>query len=706
MKRIRVGFMIVTITVALLAMTHSVGVEPAGPASGIFPTPQHFVGSGTSGTLSVNNIKAIRIPPECHDAVGALDLVNARLAELKLNALRADETAGLTLEAGYVHAGIVPNAALEERLAALPKPYAEGYRLLVDKGAAYILGADVAGLYHGMISLSQLVDEKGQIPCVSVSDWPDLPLRGTYMAGSAGLKERILQCAALKMNFMMFECGEFFDMANPTIRARWEEAFALCRKHFIEPVPELQSFGWGQFVLAAHPGAAEGVFVDKARFEVKDNVIQAPDPPLAPAADIKNAGFEDADSGPVPGWSVDGRGEGITIERNGAHSGQGCLAMTRTEKGLIRVWQTVAVLPNHRYQVSCFAKVKEVTTGSAYIEVYGLNPDGSLGDWMSHPAVLQGTQDWQRSTLDFESGTYERVQIYVRLQDGVGTAWFDDVTLTGTAAINPLTNVLLTPSAPLVVQDESGATTYEEGKDYRLTPGETAFPFEHGTPTRIELVPNGRIKNGSVVLLSFQQAPQGSITCCPSEPLYQEFMRKTIHTVVECLKPKYLHIGHDEPRVLNRDRRCTARNMSNSELFVDDIKRMLAYAREASPSIRLMMWSDAVNPYHNGPSLNMNDAAAMIPRDIIQCPWWYAYPDGAKRIENSVKFFLELGFDITGSPWFDGQNVMQWADTLRGAHLTNSHVLGLIYTSWSDTTQDPWQSLITAAQYSWHQPEK
>ena len=271
----------------------------------------------------------------------------------------------------------------------------------------------------------------------------------------------------------------------------------------------------------------------------------------------------------------------------------------------------------------------------------------------------------------------------------------------GIPGLNPLSNVLITRSAPVMVQDESGGTTYEEGKDYRLVAAPVAFPFEVGAPLRIEIPSGSRLKDASAVLLSYHQAPPGGITCCPSEPLYQEFMRKTIRNVIQCLKPKYLHIGHDEPRVLNRDRRCTDRKLSNSELFADDVKRMQAFAREADPAIRLMMWSDAVNPHHNGPSLQMNDAAALLPRDIIQCLWWYDWPDKDNRIENSMKFFLGLGFDVTGSPWFSHRNVHQWADTLHKHRQSNPHVLGEIYTSWADTAVDPWQALPTAAQYMW-----
>jgi hypothetical protein len=655
--------------------------------------------SAAPAWLELKAIKAITAPQDCRDVAGGIDQLNARLRELKRPPL--DLRPGISPEPGFIHLGLTPNAELESHLAGLPAPPAEGYRLVVERDAVIIVGSDLPGLYHGLMTLRQLVDAQGRIARVAVSDWPDLPLRGTYLAGNAGLEDRIRHCAALKLNLILFECGDFFALEDAATRLRWEKTFAFCRRHFVEPVPELQSLGWGQFVLASHPGAAEAIYIDKRRFDVKDGAVQSPDPPLAPSVAIANAGFEDPPGNPVAGWNVDRDGEGMACEQTGAHAGRRCLRVTRTEKGTTRAWQPVTILPQRRYEISCFLKTKGVTEGSAYLELYGLNPDGSLGNWLCQAATLRGDQEWQRTAAAFESAGYTRAQIYVRLQDAVGTAWFDDVAVVGLPALNPLANVLITPSAPVIVQDESGRTTYAEGKDYRLVAPPVSFPFDLGAPLRIQIPSGSGIKEGSAVLLSYHQAPPGSITCCPSEPQYQAFMRQTIRNVIESLKPKYLHIGHDEPRVLNRDHRCTARKLSNGELFADDIKRMRAFARELDPAIRLMMWSDAVNPYHNGPSLNLNAAAALLPKDIIQCLWWYDWPDKDNRIENSTRFFLELGFDVTGSPWFDHRNVHQWAITLHQHRQSNPHVLGEIYTSWADAPVNPWQALPTAAQYMW-----
>lgn len=672
----------------------------------IVPSPRHiaWVNPAAPGWTELSELKTITAPANCGGAVSGIEQLAARVRELNIDTAAIptlDLHSASSMDPGAIHLGVAPDPALEARLAALPVPPAEGYRLVVEEHAVAILGSDPAGLYHGLMTLRQLLDARGRIARVAISDWPGLPLRGTYMGGSAGLESRILQCAALKLNLMLFESSDFFDLEDAAKRTRWQEAFALCRKHFIEPVPELQSFGWGQYVLTAHPAAAEGVYIDKQRFEIKNGAVESPDPPLAPAAPLGNAGFDDGDAAVITGWATDRPGDAAVIDRDGAHTGTGCLRLTRKEQGTVRVWQNVTVIPQHRYELSGFLRAKGIAHGTAYIEAYGLDTDGHLGDWLAHSPAVQGDSEWQRSAAAFDSGPYTRLQIYVRIQDAEGTVWFDDLAVTGTAGMNRLGNVLISPATPLLVQDEPATTTYEEGKDYRLLAAPVAFPYEVSAPLRIEIIPGGRLANSTAVWLSYHQAPQGSMTCCPSEPLYQEAMRAAIHTVVQCLKPAYIHIGHDEPRVLNRDRRCTGRHLSNSELFVDDIKRMRDFAHEADPAIRLMMWADAVNPYHNGPALNMNDAAALIPKDIIQCLWWYDWPDTENRIANSMKFFLDQGFEVTGSPWFNHRNVHQWAGALHKDRENNPHVLGEIYTSWSDTSEDPWQALATAAQYSW-----
>jgi hypothetical protein len=179
-------------------------------------------------------------------------------------------------------------------------------------------------------------------------------------------------------------------------------------------------------------------------------------------------------------------------------------------------------------------------------------------------------------------------------------------------------------------------------------------------------------------------------------------MRTAVQRVVTQLKPRYLHIGHDEPRAINRDGRCRARGLTNSQVFVDDVRRLREYVQEVDPAVRLMMWDDAVNPFQNAPALDMVGAAEDLPRDVIVCLWWYDLRDTDAQIARTTDYFLDLGFEVTGSPWFEPENARDWASALYGTGQRRAGALGLFYTSWAHPSRDPWGALETTADLAWH----
>jgi len=690
---------------AMVLVGSVAGAQQETPLPKVIPAPRHMQwAAGAPAWLEMSGLDAYVLSASCRGIEGGIEQVDARLRTLSLAPLPVRTQSNITAASasGGVFLTVQPDDACEAMVSDLPEPGAEGYRLLVTPDAVFIVGKDLPGLYYGLVTLSRLIEKQGRIPRVAISDWPDMRLRGTYIGGSSDWPNRIRGFASLKLNLVQFESSEFYLLDDPEVRSRWQDIFALCRRHFIEPVPELQSLGWGHFILRQEPRAAEGVYIEKQPFQVADGRVQSPDPPIAPALEIANPGFEQADGDVVAGWTQEQPGKGTLADREGAHAGQGCVRIACAERTVMRVWQDVDCLPDRRYEVSCFMKTQDIAGGTAYIEVYGLQPSRDLGELIGREAPkLGGTTDWTRAATAFDTAGYARLRIYVRIQDATGTAWFDDVAIAGVPSPNPLANVLVTEVSPVVVQDETGNVTYEEGKDYALRVPQIEYPYESGDPLGIEVLPEGRIADGDTVLLSYNHAPGGSITCCPSEPLYQAFMRKAVHNTVSCLKPKYLHIGHDEPRVMNRDKRCTDRGLSSAEIFVDDIKKMRAYAREVDPNIRVMMWDDAVNPYQNAPAFGMEKAAESIPKDIVMCIWWYSESNVEKQIEASTKYFLDLGFDITGSPWFNPNNAYRWAETLYRHGKGNPHVLGDLYTSWAHPSADPWGALATTAEYAW-----
>ncbi len=665
------------------------------PLPTIIPTPQEMTWKyDEPRTVDLGEITGFYKFDVVAALSGGIDQVNARLRSLALAPFPVVDNGNVTLR-------LVKSSDRRE-----------GYLLDISTTGIVISGTDLSGLYYGLVTLSRLIGKEGRIPCVVVKDWPDMNLRGTYIAGYEDIERRIMEFAALKYNLVLFEDSELYLLDNPVIRKRWQDIFSMCRKHFIDPVPELQSLGWGQHVLRIDSRTVEGVLIENLPLKALGGAIVAPEPPVARPITIANPGFEQNEGNLATGWQQEKPGEYTTVVQDGAQSGKGCLRITILEEGTARCWQDLPCEPNHWYELSYGLKTENVKTGMAYAEVYALKGRADevktipvpkeLGVFFGRGPDLAGTKDWTPLLMRFGSGDNHGVRVYLRLQEGTGTAWFDNISLRGIKPPHPLDNVIVTEAAPFTLKSENGKTVYEAGKDYKLAGQNPPYPFGIGATLSIEVLSGSRIQEGACVLASFHQAPIESITCCPSEPHYQEVMHRAINHVVTYLKPNYIHIGHDEPRVINRDGRCKGRGLTDAEVFADDVKRMHAYAKEADPNVRLMMWNDALDPYHGDSGYrHLVDAAKELPRDIVINVWWYDWPDVVGHLDKSTKHFLDLGFEVTGSPWFRRKNAYDWTQTLYKYGKNDPKVLGSLYTSWAHPSEDPWGALDVTAEYSW-----
>ena len=58
----------------------------------------------------------------------------------------------------------------------------QGYRLTLGEGQISIYGADAAGVFYGICTLRQLLQQHGaELPLLDVADWPDYPARGIML---------------------------------------------------------------------------------------------------------------------------------------------------------------------------------------------------------------------------------------------------------------------------------------------------------------------------------------------------------------------------------------------------------------------------------------------------------------------------------------------------------------------------------------------
>jgi len=718
----------------------------------------------------------------------------------------------------------------------------EGYVLRIARGRAWVIGRDGRGALYGTETLMQLLKAGPEVPALDIRDFPDTPLRMSYVGGGGklgeGLKRIVRLAVHYKLNMLVFENDAFYHLQDAKVAENVSEVFDYCRSMGIEPVPELQSFGWSQCILPIDPVCVEAELREEQPFVVAEDGFATHNPradrlrnarkrvPLG----LANADFEACDGDSVTGWQQDDVGLTIFVEQGPSggkvlritreasgmsriwqtvpcevnrtyaldvdmktdaaeglaaffevyagnkyltayrhidkttdwerrrlvfHSGEGrsltiylriqtgtgtawfdnvscaalpmvefdnggfeksagdalegweqdgpgrttfvedrraggkCLRITRETPGAGRAWQTIYCEPDRDYVLEVDMKTEAGEGFRAYFEVYG----GSVV-LAAAPAVT-ATTGWQRRTLHFFSGTRTVLTAYVRIQDGVGSAWFDNVVCKDAPA--PMINVVRTDEMPVVVKSAQGDVVYEQGRDYEIIPGELKYPFKADVePTRIRIKPAGRLKAGDELRVSYHWAPPKSITYCPSEPRTQAIMKKAVQQTIRLLKPRFVHIGHDEPRVVNRDARCRRRKMKKHELFADDVRRIHGYANEADPEVRLMMWNDALT-LNIREEFTLEEGTRDIPKDIVICAWQYGAAE-AGYLHALMKSFTDLGYQVTGSPWCDATNTRAWGGAVKQLRSqAGDKCLGIFLTTWAGR----WDMLVPCSDLMW-----
>ena len=139
-------------------------------------------------------------------------------------------------------------------------PQAEGYQLVIREGRILIRGADAAGVFYGVCTLRQLLQQhQGTLPAMRINDSPDFPARGIMLDISrdkvptmATVLDLIERLAYFKINqvqlymehtFAYQNHPEVWAQASPFTGQEILELSAFCRQRHIELVPNQNSLG-------------------------------------------------------------------------------------------------------------------------------------------------------------------------------------------------------------------------------------------------------------------------------------------------------------------------------------------------------------------------------------------------------------------------------------------------------------------------------
>lgn len=156
----------------------------------------------------------------------------------------------------------------------------EAYQISVSEKKINISASTEKGLFYGIMSIIQVIDNQEIIPQFSLTDWPDLSVRGISDDISRGqvstlenFKKIIRNIARYKMNVYMPYMEDVLQLESfPTIgvnrgalsREEVTELVDYASKHYIEVIPIFQTLGHFENILlqddflhyADFPGAA------------------------------------------------------------------------------------------------------------------------------------------------------------------------------------------------------------------------------------------------------------------------------------------------------------------------------------------------------------------------------------------------------------------------------------------------------------------
>jgi hypothetical protein len=141
--------------------------------------------------------------------------------------------------------------------------------------------------------------------------------------------------------------------------------------------------------------------------------------------------------------------------------------------------------------------------------------------------------------------------------------------------------------------------------------------------TGVEVIPELQTMSHSAWYLTahpeFAETPEEIALTdhCPSNPKTRVLVKELLDEAIALVKPKAVHIGHDEVRAIGKCPLCRGKN--GAELFSRDVLWMYEYLKEKG--IKTHMWSDHLIEKHNGSFSGSHLAAATLPKDIILHNW-------------------------------------------------------------------------------------
>ena len=464
---------------------------------------------------------------------------------------------------------------------------------------------------------------------------------------------------------------------------------AICRELKLEIIPTVMSFGYSDGILAHDPNLAEGLPVKDAPFVVRGKVAVS-------AAGIENlvpGDFETHKGDQFSGWKFqDEPGAGTFADTSVKHGGTAALRIENPKgaTGNRRVSKRLQLRRWAQYHASVWIRTQDFESAGD-TRMFAMNTAGRV---LSHSHLgVQKTQDWTQHHIVLNTLDDDLLQFYAGVWDcHGGKLWMDDLRLIE----EPFVNLVRRPGCPLVVRDKSGATTYEEGKDYEelrdpklgMVPYAGSFEVYHAPP-QFKIATGSRIREGQELRVSYFHAVtiyDNQVPCSLTEPKVFEVVEDQVRRVQKLFEPQTYFLSHDEIRVANWSQPEQQAAQSAGTVLAENVKKCVRIIRKVNPDARLCIWSDMFDPHHNARKEfylvngDLTGSWQGLPKDMLIINWNSGLPG------DSLPFFAGRGHSQILAGYYDGppENIKKWQAAGKGVAGIN----GAMYTTWQSNFSD------------------